>query len=192
VEGLEHLATIQAPVVYAANHQSHMDGPAILAALPSDRRYRVATAASKEFFAAHFHPERHGHRARFTSSLNYYLASLFFNIFPLPQREAGAREAIRYLGELLGDGSSVLIFPEGRRSQTGEIDSFQPGIGMIASRLQVPIVPVRLDGLDRILHQSWRMARPGRARVAFGAPLWLEGNDYRALAKRVENTVKTL
>lgn len=192
VEGLEHLAAIKGPVVYAANHQSHMDGPAILAALPSNRRYRVATAASKEFFAAHFHPERHGHRARFTSSLNYYLASLFFNIFPLPQREAGAREAIRYLGELLGDGSSVLIFPEGRRSQTGKIDSFQPGIGMIASRLQVPIVPVRLDGLDRILHQSWRMARPGRARVAFGAPLWLEGNDYRALAKRVENTVKTL
>ena len=69
---------------------------------------------------------------------------------------------------------------------------FQPGIGMIASRLRVPIVPVRIEGVDRILHQTWRMARPGRARVAFGRPLWLEGNDYRALARRVEEAVRAL
>ena len=192
VEGLEHLASTTDPVVYAANHQSHMDGPVILAALPSRLRYRVATAAAKEFFAAHFHPDRHSRRERLTSGLNYYLASLFFNVFPLPQREAGTREAIRYLGELLSEGTSVLIFPEGRRTQTGAIDTFQPGIGMIAARLHVPIVPVRIEGLDRILHQSWRMARPGRARVAFGAPLRLEGDDYRELAQQVEDAVNAL
>ncbi len=192
VEGLEHLENTTDQVVYAANHQSHMDGPVILAALPSRRRYRVGTAASKEFFAAHFHPDRHSSRERLTSGLNYYLASLFFNVFPLPQREAGTREAIRYLGELLNEGTSVLIFPEGRRTQTGTIDIFQPGIGMIAARLHVPIVPVRIEGLDRILHQSWRMARPGRVRVAFGAPLRLEGEDYRELAKQVEDAVKAL
>ena len=114
VEGLDRLPAAADPVVYAANHQSHMDGPVILAALPAHRRRRVATAAAKEFFAAHFHPGQFSWRQRATSSLNYYLGSLLFNIFPLPQREAGTRRAIRYLGDLLGDGNSVLIFP--RRS----------------------------------------------------------------------------
>ena len=192
IEGLEHLDAASGPVVYAANHQSHMDSPVILAALPARQRYQVATAAAKEFFAGHFHPEHHSRRQWFTSSVNYYLSSLMFNVFPLPQREAGARDAIRYLGELLGEGTSVLIFPEGRRTQTGAIDVFQPGIGMVAARLRVPIVPVRIEGLDHILHQSWRMARPGRARVAFGAPLRLDGDDYLALAKQIEDAVRAL
>lgn len=192
VNGLDRLASTPDPVVYAANHQSHMDGPVILSALPARRRNRVATAAAKEFFSAHFHPQQHPLRRRLSSSLNYYLGSLLFNVFPLPQREAGTREAIRYLGELLSDGHSVLIFPEGRRTESGEIGRFQPGIGMIASRLQVPIVPVRIEGIDRILHQSWRMARPGAARVTFGTPLRLEGDDYVALAKQVEDSVRSL
>jgi long-chain acyl-CoA synthetase len=93
---------------------------------------------------------------------------------------------------VLGDGFSVLIFPEGHRTDHGEIDRFRPGIGMIASRLGVPVVPVRIDGLERVLHHTWRMARPGRVRVAFGAPLTLEGDDYEALAKRVEDAVRVL
>ena len=84
----------------------------------------------------------------------------------------------------------MLIFPEGRRSETGEIDAFRPGIGMIASRLGVPVVPVRIDGLEHVLHVGWRMARPGRVRVAFGAPLRLIGDDYEALAKQVEDAVR--
>jgi long-chain acyl-CoA synthetase len=63
---------------------------------------------------------------------------------------------------------------------------------MIASRLGVPVVPVRLEGLDRVLPPSWKMAKPGRVRVAFGAPLHLIGDDYEALAKQVEEAVKKL
>src|SRR5207248_4085186 len=100
---------------------------------------------AKEFFKAHFFPGEHSRRDWFSNSLNYYLASLFFNAFPLPQREAGARQTLRYIGELLEDGFSVLIFPEGRRTGGGEIDRFRPGIGMIASRLDVPVVPVRSE-----------------------------------------------
>ncbi len=192
VEGRHHLDTAPGPVVYAANHQSHLDAPVILAALPRRRRYRVATAAGKEFFAAHFRVGRHPLRRRLTNSLNYYLACLLFNVFPLPQRETGAREAIRYLGELLGAGTSVLIFPEGRRTDAGEIGPFQPGIGMLAARLQIPIVPVRLEGLDRVLHKSWRMAVPGRVRVAFGPPLEPGHGSYRELARRVEDAVKAI
>ena len=72
------------------------------------------------------------------------------------------------------------------------IDRFRPGIAMIASRLDVPVALVRLDGLDAVLHHTWRMARPGRARVRFGAPLHLRGDDYEALAKEVEDAVKSL
>jgi long-chain acyl-CoA synthetase len=192
VEGREHLARIDEPVIFAANHQSHMDGPVILASLPPRLRYRVAPAMAKEFFKPHFFPEQYGRKAWFTNSLNYYLAALFFNAFPLPQREAGARQTLRYIGEVLESGFSVLIFPEGRRTAAGDIDGFRPGIGMIASRLGVPVVPVRLDGLDKVLHPSWKMAKPGRVRVAFGAPMRLSGDDYEALAKQVEEAVKKL
>src|SRR5207244_2975926 len=121
-----------------------------------------------------------------------YLSSLFFNAFPLPQREAGARSTLRYIGELIEDGFSVLIFPEGHRTDTGAIDRFRPGIGMIASRLEVPIVPVRIEGLDKVLHHSWRMARRGPVRVAFGAPMRLAGEDYETFARTVEDAVRRL
>ena len=192
IEGREHLRHLDSPVIFAANHQSHMDAPVILAALPPSLRYRVTTAMAKEFFKAHFYPEQYGKVAWLTNSLNYYLAALFFNAFPLPQREAGARQTLRYIRSVLADGWSVLIFPEGKRSGTGGIDRFRPGVGMIAARLGVPVVPVRLEGLEKVLHPSWRMARPGRVRVAFGTPLRLTGDDYEALAKQVEDAVKRL
>ena len=192
VDGRENLEAIRGPVIFAANHQSHMDTPVILAALPARLRYRVAPAMAKEFFKAHFFPAEHSRRARFTNSLNYYLAALFFNAFPLPQREAGARQTLQYIGEVLDAGFSVLIFPEGRRTQAGEIDRFRPGIGMIGARLDVPVVPVRIEGLDKVLHPTWKMAKPGRVRVAFGKPLRLAGDDYEALAAQVENAVRAL
>jgi len=101
-------------------------------------------------------------------------------------------EALRYAGRLISEGWCVLIFPEGDRTDAGEIHTFQPGVGMMASRLAARVVPVRLEGLDRILHKSWRMAKPGRARIAFGAPLSLDGDDYTSLAQRVEAAVRDL
>ena len=192
VTGREHLDRIQGPVIFAANHQSHMDTPVILAALPWRWRTRLAVAMAKEFFAAHFHPAEHGRGERVTNGLNYSLAATFFNAFPLPQREAGARHTLRYAGDLVTDGWSILIFPEGGRTEEGEIGQFRAGVGMMASRLRVPVVPVRLEGVDRVLHRSWKMARPGRVRVAFGRPLTLTGEDYAALAHEVEQAVRAL
>jgi long-chain acyl-CoA synthetase len=191
VEGLDRLPA-RGPVIFAANHQSHIDTPVILQALPAQWRYRVAPAMAKEFFHAYFFPEQHSRRERFLNGLNYHLAALFFNAFPLPQREAGTRQTLRYAGELIGAGFSILIFPEGRRTERGEIQPFRPGVAMMAARLGVPVVPVRLDGADRVLHQSWKMARPGRVRVAFGAPLNLNGEDYPAMARSIEEAVKAL
>ncbi|HUE85174.1 MAG TPA: AMP-binding protein [Vicinamibacterales bacterium] len=192
VDGREHLRAIRGPVVFAANHQSHFDVPVILAAMPGHVRKHVAPAMSKEFFRAHFFPEGQPWRQIFIKRLNYYLAAFFFNAFPLPQREAGARQTLRYIGEITADGFSILIFPEGVRSQTGEMTTFLGGIGMIGSRLEVPVVPVRVDGVHEILHVKDKMARPGRVRVSFGAPMRLKGDDYAALARQVEDAVRAL
>jgi long-chain acyl-CoA synthetase len=192
VDGLEHLRDLHQPVIFAANHQSHFDAPVILDSLPARWRYRVAPAMAKEFFKAHFYPEQFGRRAWFTNSLNYYLSALFFNAFPLPQRETGTRQTLRYIGDLISGGYSILIFPEGRRTDQGEISRFQPGVGMIAARLEVPVVPVRLEGLDRVLHPTWRFPAVGRARVAFGRPMLLKGSDYASLAAHVEAAVRAL
>ena len=192
VDGRQHLEGIEGPVIFASNHQSYMDTPVIMAALPRRWRYRLAPAMSKEFFTAHFFPEGHGLMLRTATSTAYYLAALLFNAFPLPQREAGARQTLRYMGELAEDGFSVLIFPEGHHTDTGEIERFRAGIGMIASRLDVPVVPVRLEGVDRVLHRTWHMARPGHVRVTFGPPMRLAGGDFEALAKQVEDAVRSL
>ena len=78
------------------------------------------------------------------------------------------------------------------RADTGSIQPFRGGIGMIGSRLDIPVIPVRLDGVDRILPTGVKMARPGRVSVAFGAPMRLRGDDYAALARQVENAVRQL
>jgi long-chain acyl-CoA synthetase len=192
VEGLSNLAGLEGPVVFASNHQSHMDVPVILSALPGRWRSRVAPAMLKEFFDAHFHPEQHSWREVFTNSLNYYLACFYFNTFPIPQREAGARHTLQYIGEVTGGGSSVLLFPEGMRSPTGQMKPFRGGIGMIASRLDLPVVPVKIEDVDKLMPVGSSFVQPGRIRVAFGTPLRLRGDDYAALAARVEEAVRNL
>jgi long-chain acyl-CoA synthetase len=192
VRGTEHLRNLSGPVVLASNHQSHMDTPVILAALPPELRRRVAPAMAKEFFRAHFRPAEHSFRERAKASTLYALAALAFNAFPLPQREAGARDTLRYIGRLTSDGFSILIFPEGARTETGSLKPFRPGVAMIGSRLGLPVIPVRLDGVDRVLHRSWKMARRGPVEVRFGAPIVFQGDDYQAMASQLEQAVRRL
>jgi len=192
ISGREHLASVRGPVIFAPNHQSHLDTPLILSVLPARYRYRVAVAMWKEYFDAHFSPERHTRFERFVDSLIYWLVALFFNAFPVPQTEAGARQSLRYIGDLISDNWSILFFPEGERTEAGEIHRFQPGIGLLARRLGLPLVPVRLRGVEKVLHRHQWWPRPGRVEIVFGAPLYLQGEDYAALAKQVEDAVLAL
>jgi long-chain acyl-CoA synthetase len=192
ISGRQHLESLRGPVIFAPNHQSHLDTPLILSALPARYRYRVAVAMWKEYFDAHFSPERHTRWEWFRDSLMYWLAALFSNGFPLPQTEAGARQSLRYIGDLISDNWSILFFPEGERTEAGEIKPFQPGIGLIAGRLGVPVVPIRLRGVEKVLHRDARWPRPGRVEIVFGPPLHLQGDDYARLAKRVEEAVLAL
>jgi 1-acyl-sn-glycerol-3-phosphate acyltransferase len=192
VHGAEHLRDLTGPVLFASNHQSHMDTPVILAALPPGLRRTVAPAMAKEFFRAHFHPAEATAGQRAKASTLYFLAALAFNAFPLPQREAGARDTLRYIGRLTSAGYSILIFPEGARGETGSLKPFRPGVAMIGSRLGLPVVPVRLEGVDAVLHPSWKMARRGPVAVRFGAPVVFQGDDYEAMAGRLRDSVRDL
>ena len=192
ISGLQNLAGLRGPVVFAPNHQSHLDTPLILSALPARYRYRIAPAMWKEYFDAHFSPKGHTYYERFRDGLLYCLIVLFFNTFPIPQTQAGAGESLRYLGDLVSDNWSTLFFPEGERTEAGEIKPFLPGVGLIAERLRIPIVPVRLRGMEKVLHRHVHWPRPGRVEVVFGPPLHLKGQDYAALAKEVEEAVRAL
>jgi long-chain acyl-CoA synthetase len=192
ISGRQHLTSLRGPVIFAPNHQSHLDTPLILSALPARYRYRVAVAIWKEYFDAHFAPERHSRYAQVRDSTMYWLVALFFNAFPVPQTQAGARESLRYVGDLVSENWSILFFPEGERTEAGEVKSFQPGVGLIAGRLGVPVVPIRLRGVERILHRHWHFPHPGHVEVTFGPPLRLKGDDYSALAKQVEEAVRAL
>jgi len=190
VEGRENLKDIQGPVLFACNHQGYFDTPIVFMALPWKWRHRLAVAMRKEFFEAHYHPRKYGLFSWFTNSLNYYLSCLMFNALPIPQREAGTRQTLRYIGEMVEEGWCPLIFPEGKHSYDDSIGKFQAGIAMMASRLKVPVVPIRLRGSNRVLHPTWRFPRPGIVRVRVGAPIRLEGEDYQALARQLEEHIR--
>ena len=192
VDGLDNLRSLKGPVLFASNHQSFFDTPSIFIALPWKWRNRLAPTMRKEFFDAHFHPGKYGLFAWFTNSLNYWLSLLMFNAIPIPQHEAGTRQALRALGELVESGDCPLIFPEGRHSPDENLYPFQAGVAMIAARLRIPVVPIRLRGSNRVLRPGARMARPGRVSVVIGAPLRLEGEDYAALAKLLEERIRAL
>lgn len=192
VAGLENLNGLRGPVIFAANHQSHLDTPVILVSLPIRWRCRVAPAMWKEYFEAHFHPETHLLRERWANNSLYFLVTLLFNGFPIPQTETGARESIRYMGELVEEGWSILIFPEGRHSTSGEIGRFFPGVGMIASRLRLPIVPIRVRGTRCILPPHTKMHHPGPVEVNIGPFIEPGNGSYTALAQRVEEAIRHL
>ena len=193
VEGVEHLMAVDGPVILAANHSSHLDTVMVYAALPPPLRYLTAPAMSQDFFSALFGKGRPTLKQRLEEACGYTLALTLFNAYPLPQRLSGARRALRYSGELIDAGYSILIYPEGTRTETGELLPFQPGIGLMARRLGVPVIPVRLQGLFAIysVHDSW--PHTGKVRVRFGSPIRPQpGEPHEAIASRVEAAVRAL
>ena len=137
VSGVENLASLRGPVIFASNHQSHFDVPGH-SGEPALRACAIAwrRRCPRNFSMRIFIPSRFSLREWFTNTLNYWLSTFFFAAFPIPQRHAGAGQTIRYMGEMVEQGWSILIFPEGDRTRTGEIHPFQPGVGMIAAHLK--------------------------------------------------------
>jgi 1-acyl-sn-glycerol-3-phosphate acyltransferase len=185
IENTDVLKGLAGPVIFAANHRSHLDTWVLLTALPSSWRYRVATAVCDVCFA----DNRPIMRA--LKKLRYSLIVLLGNVFTLP-RGAALRRILLHMNWLAKRNWSILIYPEGERSSTYELLPFEPGVGLIASGLHLPVVPVWIDGTHRVLPRSACMIRPGSVRVRFGKPLSLEGRDYRDLTRRVEEAIRAL
>jgi long-chain acyl-CoA synthetase len=190
VEGT--LEGVKGPVIFAPNHTSHLDTLAVLAALPPRFRHRLAPAMSQESFVPYFDGTG-GMRERASLALRFWLAVITLNVFPLPQATRGVRKALQFAGKLADSGYSILIFPEGARTPDGTMREFRPGVGVMAVRLGIPVVPIHIQGLYEVFPVDATWPRPGPARLRFGSPIAIhETEDFREAAKRVEEEVRRL
>ena len=98
---------------------------------------------------------------------NWVLRS--WNCVPI-SRDRGDIGAMRTVLRMLAEGKAVLMFPEGTRSQDGKLQEARAGIGMIAARANVPIVPMRIFGTDQALPRGTTIPRPARVEIKFGEP----------------------
>jgi long-chain acyl-CoA synthetase len=178
VVGAENLADIEGPVLLVANHTSHLDSVVLLSALPARQRRRVAVAAAADYF--------------FARPLIGSVVALLLNAFPF-SRTSAVRPTLEHCAALLDAKWSILLYPEGTRSITGEIGEFKAGVGLLAVELDVPVVPIYLDGLQDILPKGRVLPRPGPVTVTFGRPLSFEGStSYGDVALRLEQAVRAL
>lgn len=185
--GTEKLATMQAPVLFIANHTSLFDQPTIMAALPRAWRYRTATAAWEEFFFRNYR----NRAERLWKRLCYDYGTIAFNIFPLPQTGA-FRHALQFMGRLVDHDLNILLFPEGERTLDGELLPFQPGLGIMVEELKIPVVPVRVEGLEKILPRGARWPRQGKVKVTFGMPLRFQGETPAEIVARARQALLDL
>jgi long-chain acyl-CoA synthetase len=172
--GRENLDSLRGPALFIANHTTRRaDIGLILFALPARFRHGLATAMGGENLREFRHPPREWFFAkRWLWRLNYFLVVSLFNVFPLPQF-SGFRESFRFAGESADHGYSILVFPEGVINDrcTPEMAPFQQGIGLLVQNLQIPIVPIRLDGVWQMKQERRRLAHFGELIVHIGAPV---------------------
>ena len=194
--GRENLRDLRGPVLIVSNHITRRaDIGLILAALPPRYRHRLATTMAGETLQNMRHPPRDWFFARrWAYQLGYWLATLLFNVFPLP-RLSGFRESFRFAGESVDRGYSVLVFPEGEvnNSENGRMAPFQSGIGLLAENLGLPIIPMRLDGVWQMKREGRRLARVGEITVRIGSPVTFPaGTTADEIAGRLESLVRSL
>jgi long-chain acyl-CoA synthetase len=194
--GRENLRGLRGPALIVSNHITRRaDIGLILAALPPRYRHHLATAMGGESLQNMRHPPHEWFFARrWAYQLGFWLATLLFNVFPLP-RLSGFRESFRFAGESVDRGYSVLVFPEGEvnNSEDGRMAPFQGGIGLLAENLGLPIVPMRLDGVWQMKREGRRLARLGEIVVRIGAPVTFPpGTSLDEVAHSLESQVRSL
>jgi 1-acyl-sn-glycerol-3-phosphate acyltransferase len=185
VEGVEHVPA-RGPVLLCSNHVSHLDAPAILAALPRATALRTSTAAAKDVFGDK--PARN------------FVSRLLTNATPIersPDTKAvgngsngagptgaeprGFARGLRELDAVLEDRRPLILFPEGRRSPDGKLVEFKLGAAMLSLRTGAPIVPIHIRGAFKALPRKCHVPRPAKVRVRFGVPI--DPRPYRRLVE---------
>ena len=178
VEGLDVLSRLEGPVIFVANHASHLDTPLILLSLPDEWRRRTAVAAAADYF--------------FDTWWRAVGSVLLFNTFPI-DRHGGSMSATP--GEVLADGWSLVIFPEGTRSKDGWVGRFRMGAAFLACEYHVPVVPIAHRGTFAAMPrgQGWPSRGRRQLTVRFGEPLRpAQGESARDFAPRVKDAVASL
>ena len=178
VEGVDVLDRVEPPVIFVANHASHLDTPLILTSLPAEWRRTTAVAAAADYF--------------FDTWWRAVGSALAFNTFPI-ERRGGALSATP--GDLLRDGWSLVVFPEGTRSVDGWVGAFRSGAARLAVEHGVPVVPVAHRGTFAAMPrgQGWPSRGRNPVTVRFGEPLRAtSGESAHDFAPRVRAAVAAL
>ncbi len=178
VRGLDRLAHFDEPAIFAANHSSHLDAPLIVSVIPPRWRDELFVAGAADYF--------------FDTHPKAVLSALALNAVPM-ERQRVSRTSAGRATQLLDDGWSMLIFPEGGRSPDGWGQPHRPGAAWLAVRSSVPVVPLYLEGTARILPKGARRPKPGHVTVNFGAPILPPSNgDSRTFARTIEDAIAAL
>jgi long-chain acyl-CoA synthetase len=193
IQGRENLRGLPGPVLVVSNHVTYLDIAWLLPALPARFRNRLATAMGGERLARMRRPSSSlSLFERFLEHLRYLLALSLFNVFPLPQ-QSGFLQSFSFAGDLADRGWNVLVFPEGKTTEDGNISPFRSGIGLLARQLNLPIVPIYLRGLFDLKQHERISARPGHVQVTIGAPLYIAPDqNANEIARELEHRVREL
>ena len=162
--------------VYASNHTSYMDTPVIFAALP----FQFRILAKKELWPIAFigwYLDRSGQIPIDTANPRATLSSLGFGV------------------KALRSGMPLFVFPEGKRTPTGELQEFLSGAAYLAIRAQVPLVPIALTGVYDLLPIHTRHFYPSRLTLTVGDPIVTTGMTVRQtdqLTAQLRDTIERL
>jgi long-chain acyl-CoA synthetase len=169
--GRENLNGVYGPVLITCNHVTYIDIGFVQYALTPRLRHKLAVGMWGELLWKMWRPPNDWNPfRRWAWQAGYWLLVALFNVFPLPQ-QSGVRESFAYAGESVDHGYSVMVFPEGVRTPDGKRSPFQSGVGMLAARLDIPVVPMRIDGLYEMKIAGHKIARPGQLTVTVGQPM---------------------
>ncbi|HEX3559704.1 MAG TPA: AMP-binding protein [Pyrinomonadaceae bacterium] len=192
--GKDNLRGLHSQALFVSNHITYFDHALILRALPGRFRRRLAIAMEGERLRWWRRPPAGSplHR-RLRWLVQYFLTVLIFNTFSLP-KSSGFRRSFAYAGETVDRGFSVLVFPEGVRAERVRLNPFKSGVGLLASELGVPVVPVRIDGLAELKVSGRRgFAFPGSVTINFGEPVsYSRDADAATITADLERRVKEL
>src|SRR5918997_2972872 len=173
--GREVFDTLRHPVIFVANHSSHLDTPTILRAMPRRWRSRTAVAAAADYL----------YKSRWKANG----VALLFNTVPLGRNGGGlGNGATDHVDTLIGQDWNLVMFPEGTRSRDGGVGKARSGAAVIAAHHGIDVVPIYVSGTHEAMPpgQSWPRRIPGRffsrrhrVEVRFGRPIHPQGADQR-------------
>jgi 1-acyl-sn-glycerol-3-phosphate acyltransferase len=166
------------PVIFAGNHHSHLDAPLLITFAPEPWRNRMVVGAAADYFFPN--------KAAATAS------ALALGAFPI-ERSKVNRKSSDMAAELIDDGWSLVIFPEGGRSPDGWGQQYKGGAAYLSLRCGVPVVPVHIAGAGDVLGKGDSKITPGKVRITFGSPIWpTADDDSRSLNATIERAIAQL